>query len=634
MKKVLTKNNNFLFAYLCICSFMICAAFDIESMGVILKVAAIFFFVLFLFDKNEKKIDFEKMILSVIVLLYLIVLLLSGKVLPINLVSIAVVGMYPFIHWKELELKKWFMQNAFIILVILLFVLFSIEVVGAWAMWDARVYYSFPYGSYDIQALVKSFNRNLSNFDNLFLASHVSIGYSFWLLLFQLMKDGVEAVHIADILLAGISIFAYYQILKKLLGDKYSNKILAIGSVPYAFSPFVLGMVGNIDVDHPSMYFATILIACSIYRYECLELAMATCFCLTKEPAVFYYVIYMIVKIICDYVQTESFNLRRLLKHMLFQMRHYRYTLPVFLFGIFYLHGGWGRNGMGSDTMHVFGINQKFVTMKLKQVFFLNFNWIFWLLLITASIVLCRKKMLHKKEVCVALPIFSLGLAVIVFGCSYITCTHVRYILPFIPVLYLVSTVLMGILWNKRFATCSIFISSLLLIQSFWSIDPVMDKIFPSMAVGSGRMYSMYEYNIMQFHDSIVYNRQSMYWQQVLHNIMKESGYNGDMLIVLPNDDNCSRYHLLGDHETLWDFGLRTMDYYDEFEENTEKVFIEVAYVDSLREYSGNLKKYLYIIPKWGTIDKKFLGSCIVEKEGEVKYRGFNVQYMVMELKE
>lgn len=605
MRKILSKNKIFLLTYLCISAFVICAAFELESMGFVLKIAAIIFFVFFLFIKYEEKIDFERMVLSVTVLLYLIVLVAFGKVSPINLVIIAVVGIYPFRHWKELEIKKWFMQNVCILLVILLFVFFSIEVIGAWVMWDARVYYSFPYGSYDIQALVKSFDRNLSNFDNLFLASHVSISYSYWLLLFQLMKEGVETVQIADIFLAGISIFAYYQILKKFLGYKYSNKILAVGSLPYAFSPVVLGMVGNIDVDHPSMYFAILFIACSIYHYECLELVMATCFCLSKEPAVFYYVIYVIVKIICDYMQTELFHLCSLLKHMLFQIRHYRYMLPVILFGVFYLHGGWGRGGSGSDTMHVFGINQKFIAMKLKQIFFLDFNWIFWIVFVAVLIILYRNKMLYKKEICRFLPIFSIGFSVVVFGCSYITCTHVRYILPFIPVLYLTGAVLMGIVWNKRFVICSIFISCLLFIQSFWSIDPVMDKMFPSMSVGSGKVYSMYEHNIMQFHDSIVYNRQSMYWQQVLRNVLEESGYNGDMLIVLPNDENCSRYNLFGDHETLWDSRLRTIDYYDELEENTGKIFMEIAYANSVRGYEGNLKKYLYIIPKWGTIEKE-----------------------------
>ena len=48
---------------------------------------------------------------------------------------------------------------------------------------------------------------------------------------------------------------------------------------------------------------------------------------------------------------------------------------------------------------------------------------------------------------------------------------------------------------------------------------------FPSMSVGDVKIYSMYEYGNMQFHDSIVYNRQYLYWQKALGITLNRAGY-------------------------------------------------------------------------------------------------------------
>ena len=59
MRKILSKNKIFLLTYLCISAFVICAAFELKSMGFVLKIAALIFFVFFLFINTTLQL-FEK----------------------------------------------------------------------------------------------------------------------------------------------------------------------------------------------------------------------------------------------------------------------------------------------------------------------------------------------------------------------------------------------------------------------------------------------------------------------------------------------------------------------------------------------------------------------------------------------
>lgn len=540
---------------------------------------------------------------------------------------------------QKIKLLDFLRHNFLVFLVITLFVVFSLETINAWAMWDARVYYSFPYGNSDIQRMVETYESNLSSFYDLYIAGHASAGYSLWLLLFQMFKPGYEMVQVADIALACVSIYAYYKIVNYFMHDKSKLSIFSvILTLPYAFSPFVLGMVGNINVDSITTYLLVVFIASSLYKMECLEIITATALCFTKETAVIYYCMYILAKILLEFGQKENTGLKTFLELSVGNLKNYVYSIPVILWIILYClnpSGGWG-NGEGSGIlwnnqgMHCFGFNKTIIMAKLKQVFLLNFNWVFWLFIIVAVYMRLRDK---RKKACEGslkvLPLSLTGIAVIIFGIIYITCTHARYITPLIPSLYLVSTILF-LSYGKILYAFSGGISLILLLQCFLGIDPVMKVVFPSMCVGQTKIYSMYEHNIMSFSDCIVYNRQYQYWGETLQLVLQDAEYDGEMLIVLPDDQNCSRYYLFGDHESLWNKEDKRLEYYNENvavpEHHTKINVIQIHTANG--EYKGD--NILYIIPAWGMVDESFILEREVYNQGTVEWKGYLAQWYVL----
>jgi len=638
----------FLGTYLSIFIFILCSAFESE-IGIVASKGGIFlFWGLYLFWGNKtNRDDIEKTVLSLFVLLFNILITLRGKtqgqyeafniIYCIMLMSIVII--YFIYNHNKIDIKKWFNENNIIVLIILGFVLLSLEVTNSWLMWDAWQYYAGA--STNIQEMIKTFDVNFSSVYNLYLAKHATLGYSLWVIFFQLIKESVVSVQIADITLAVISIYAYYQILRKLLGKKYSNGILALVAAPYAFSPFVLGIIGNINIDSVTMYFAIIFIACSLYQFECFELIFATLFCFTKETAVIYYVAYIVAKIVCEYSFYQSFSLLKLLKFGFTNIKNYIYAMPVFLWGILYMsnpNGGWGGGEASlwnNEGWNCFGISADVISMKLKQIFFLNFNWVFWIVIIVGIFLLFMKRTTIEKDTLNKLiPICIMGLAVIVFGCLYITYILPRYIVPIIPIIYLVSSVLIGDIEKKFFYRWNALLSVLLLIQCFVVIDPVMKSMYSSMPIGySGHERIYWVGNEDRFDDHIVYNRQNIYWSETIIEVLERAGYNGDMLIAFPNDVYDAQYELLGNWQCLWDTETKRLMYNGEISDVIEtSKRVDTCYISNVEQTlpMRDNNYILYIIPKFADIDFDFISDKKILKQGEVSHKGFSVEYMVL----
>ncbi len=535
---------------------------------------------------------------------------------------------------KRIVVGRWGAQNWSIALVLLLFTVFSIEVIDAWFMWDAWQYYDFWLGNHDIRGIMSKLQTGSWGIYDLYLAGHASLGYTLWIMLFQLIKEGTEMVQIANIILAEISIYSYYQILRKLMGNRYANHVLALASAPYAFSPFVLGIVGNLNLDSATMYFAVIFVACSLYNYTCLEIVFAFCFCFTKEPAIIYYTAYILSKIVCEY----SFNWWKLTKFGLNNIKNYIYALPAGMWLLLYLlnpSGGWAV-GAEQAGLGEFGFNAGRVFLRLKQIFLINFNWLLWSAVILWILSLCFNKIKADKEILSKLfPICVMGIAVIVFGCVYDTFTFIRYIVPIVPAIYLTATVAISQIKDKLFNVWNIILSVFLLIQSFYVIDPIMAKTFPSISVGNGIVYGMG--GDVTFGDGLVYNRQYMYLTETMLAALEAADYNGDMQIVLPEPIICSERNFLNDI-CLWNIEERKPEYYDEsrgIPENCELIRpCQIPTWNNGLQFYYRDSRLLYIVPAWADIDEDFVSYGTIIKQGNVEHKGYSVQYFVMDIED
>lgn len=639
------KSVYFINLYICFFIFIAFAATN-WKMGIIsFKILSILFLTLFLFNEYETQtILFERFVIAVFTLLFNIFMLMNGKVygqyeivdILCCCILIVITAMFLIQNCQRIHLKVWIVKNIAILLVIMCFILLSVEVINSWLMWDSWQYYAR--GNTSILEMVKRFDANFSGVYDLYLASHATLGYSLWVLLFQMFIEGTASVHIADIILACISIYAYYQILRKLLGKLYSDKILCLATIPFAFSPFVLGIIGNINVDSATMYFSVIFIACILYHYEHLDLIFAFLLCFTKEPAIIYYVTFILAKIVCQYSVDCRFHFLGLFKYGFCNIVNYLYALPVLLWFFLYKinpNGGWGSESAtawNNKGMNCFGFNQSVMLTKLKHIVFLNFNWIFIVIIILGCIFLCSKHSKIDKEIrSILISIGIMGISVIVVGCVYITNVLPRYIVPIIPIIYLIATVVMGNLKNMYFVIYNVLIAILLLVQCFKVVDPVMNHIYSSKRQ-IGEEQALCEVgDRKRFDDYITYNRQNIYWSEAIVKVLEDSGYNGDMLITFQGN---SRYELFGNLNCLWNIKTRKMEYYVESAGIPKDcTLLRTANISNvyeiLKEMDNNY--ILYIIPKWQEINNDFISDKKIIEQGEVKNRGFDVQYIVME---
>lgn len=536
-------------------------------------------------------------------------------------------------------IRKWFFDNKTILLVIVCFILLSMEVVDSFVMWDAWQYYA-NWGFGCIQKITKLFDSNFSGIYDLYLFGHASLGYSLWVILSQLFAEGSASVQIADIALAAVSIFAYYQILRKLFDKKYDDNTVALMTVPYALSPFVLGIVGNINLDSATMYFAVIFIACVLYNYEVLELVFAFVFCFTKEPAVIYYATYIVAKVVCDYLSGHKFTLQGIIRFGFCNIRNYLYALPAIVWIILFElnpSGGWA-DGQVTEWTH-FELSPEIVPLKLKQIFFMNFNWIFWFVFFGGIVFLCIKKVRMKTKIFTLIPISIMGFSVIGFNCAYVTYLLPRYIVPMIPTLYLTASAVVCHSNKKSLRFFMVLVSALLFVQNYKVIDPVMKNIFSSRPIGyesDSKMYTLgNEYSRGErFDDHIVYNRQNIYWSETLAEVFIRSGYNGDMLIVLPDDEPSAGYDLLGNGVCLWNTKTKKIEYYDEnLGIPTGCIRVTACCVVDVPSMKGMTENdyILYIVPAWHSVNFDFITDKKILKHGEVEHKGYGIQYMVLD---
>lgn len=141
----------------------------------------------------------------------------SGKTkLGIYGIVCLAIGIYIFAVSFKKERKDYLIKlktDKEIFILVLFFILFSLETVHEIPTCDSGVYYARS-----ISRIAPRFNFTLKNIFDYCLASHLSVGYSLLLLMGELFAPYTAiGVHIVNIALASASIFCFYGILKEIL---------------------------------------------------------------------------------------------------------------------------------------------------------------------------------------------------------------------------------------------------------------------------------------------------------------------------------------------------------------------------------------------------------------------------------
>jgi hypothetical protein len=184
-----------------------------------------------------------------------------------------------------------------------------------------------------------------------------------------------------------------------------------------------------------------------------------------------------------------------------------------------------------------------------KQLFFLNFNWCFWLLIVCGLIFKVSK--IHNLKVnfffssqkakTVAILI-TFCLFYLISVLSFQTYTIPRYALPIYPFLYLASSVLFMEMFHSKKLLFKVALTVLPIVtylQLFYSIDPVSKKLWGEIQVLDETLYGLNSH--LSGNDGMTYNIQYLKilkGRTILLEQKPKQPVNCQWIIPDPNNEN------------------------------------------------------------------------------------------------
>lgn len=444
-----------------------------------------------------------------------------------------------------------FQKNSiFLILLIIITIVLSIEQLGIVIKGDSLIYYS------KIIRICQNFSFNPNDITLLKSSGHCCYSYS----LFTSIGENILpyfglGVRIESIVIWNISILFIYKILKKLIPDIHN--IILMGCVScFAFTPLILGNIQEIGVELYVLFFFVGFVNFNISKKHILEMFFAICFVFAKEPNIVILAGYYLGILISQSIVAFKEKKIKTLFDRNFILCSFSVYVAIVAFCVYFaVDVHWGVNAsFDYENMipgNTFGINGIHVLSKLKQLFILNFAWIPIVLIIIFLLIQIRgrKKIFFKGNF--VLPLAISYTCFLVIQLFYITFVLPRYIL--LQYFYLTCTLaytLNNLSINHKILKGIIIGNTILLLcQNFYNIDLISYIVFETFNTGKGTMIFDNPCYIGMNGEFITYkdgdipyiqpygmtNKQFSYFDKMMEIGLKEIDYSDNDLIVLPN---------------------------------------------------------------------------------------------------
>ena len=113
--------------------------------------------------------------------------------------------------------------------------------------------------------------------------------------------------------MALITIYCFYLILDTILNNK-SKIDMAIYTAIFAFSPMFLGILGEINVDFPSMCFFVWMVCCGIRGRYISQSLCGLLLCYSKETGVLLYGFYVLGMVVFRIIVNRKHGFKKIVK--------------------------------------------------------------------------------------------------------------------------------------------------------------------------------------------------------------------------------------------------------------------------------------------------------------------------------
>lgn len=448
--------------------------------------------------------------------------------------------------------KSKLAMRALVLIVMLAFILLSISTFTTWFRSDSEFYYQ------GICQSVENLKNGEFSFSNFGIAGHMCYGYSIFVFLGQLLLpyQGI-GIRLVNILLAAVTIGVFYKILG-IMFQKIDQWVRLGITAAFAFSPLLLGIIGEVHTDFPVLCFFIWLLYFYFTRRQIACLLTGFLLCFSKEVGVLYYCSFFAGCFIYRLIKNENKNILKKIYHE-FSAYEWMLLIPADLFLVRAIYsGGWGTAALTTEVssggLNSFHWSWHYVGVKLRELLLMNFSWLLIIPFILFVVAACRKSLRSlevNKEWLIGIGV-SIG-AFLAFNFSYFTYVHYRYLQLFLffYMLFIVFFLEKSCrnVWVKR--GFSILIAVVFLVESFVTVDPVTFLAFRNVDVGNGSIVTTNEYatnsddsyvldnkevdvETGQFLDAGVYNREYLGFERAFEKALADIQYDVTKAIVFP----------------------------------------------------------------------------------------------------
>lgn len=668
--------SNKIIYFVCLILLLIGMVFNALNLNTLSKLSLTFFWIITVFSiitlKFKRNINYIKESFLIFTLLVIFYGLYAYRVWKINnygpiskilLISLICINLnlilsFFFAQFKFKNIKKIIEEKWKIFIFIIIFILLNLHILTTGFTPDS---YSYYIGA---KKLLGEWDFTL-NLAPLQMAGHLTIGYTIFcdigLLLFGTI--GIKFIHLV---LASITIFCFFYIVCYFF-PSYPDIFKYIGVAIFSFSPLFLGILHGINSDFPMVCFFVWFVCCDCYDKKVLKNFCAFLLCFSKEVGVVVLGMYILGDFICFLLKKNISFFKKIKLYFL----TYRWTSGIaiifFLFLLIYGGSGWGENAKNSistiltnNAENKILFNLDFIIYKLKEMFLLNFSWMASLLFFAGTIkfiyrILKKENLdfnLQKKGL---LPIILSGVGFLMFNFLFFTYPHYRYLQLFN--FYFSLGIIACIHWivSKRILQICIALlfSTCFFIQSFYTLDPVSKKVFPTINVGKRDIVTTKKYISKNqqlltakedsdvysqvFFDSTLNNKDQLGFEKVTEKALEKIQYDGKQKLIFP-----SLYGNSLDYTLLAMFGRENQNtfYWDEktknITDNPDNIKLEFLNIYEVINSDENTEKTFYYFKypySYEYDEEENLANFEVLSTKTVTYNGWTLKILELKLR-
>ena len=462
-------------------------------------------------------------------------------------------------------------EHIFLILLLFVVTILSVGPDIYQFKWDGLLYY---------KAVSET---NISSISSVALYGHISQTAGTLYGLFALLTGDVgHGMIMANILVLLVGISGFYACMSAIAPGK-SDLHYTLATLPFAFSPFLLGMSGYYSLDWFAVTLSTWLIYFVIKRQWLMTLFGAAVFVMTKEPSLIAYGGLCLGLVICDLIRNKGRFSRRLLE-VIKSVHYYFMLIPILLWLVTYkMLGAWSAGNGG------FALDGEYIGNKCSLFLTFNFNWLVTLILAVSLIIIIAGKRFGIVRDWV-LPLLISNACLLAFNLVFATVNHPRYIDSFITLQLIMAAGLMLTLtgaWrdnapvvvgdpglkagehsagrSKQMGAVSICIfilwSGVNLCACYISYDPVSKALFNESSEGEGNIYSTEN---MPYGDMSIYNRQMLWLEKPVNMALSKALQEGSTVVFSANDSSVYSFDGMSELINLNEHVMEDVLYWDE----------------------------------------------------------------------